>query len=249
LAYDGTRFSGFQRQASGVLTVQGELERALASVTQQEIGILAAGRTDAGVHARGQVVAFDAAWKHSTEDLWRAVNANLSPDIVLKKLDDVDGGFHPRFDALSRTYHYQFYTAPIRDPLGDHTSWYVGPALALDAIQAAADMLVGTHDFATFGQPTQGDVTVRRMHQARYCIKEDGMYYFIFEANAFLKHMVRSLMGTLVEVGRSRMSLAGFQAALASADRSQAGPTAPPHGLILVDVAYCEDAVTEKAES
>ncbi|HLA41849.1 MAG TPA: tRNA pseudouridine synthase A, partial [Aggregatilineales bacterium] len=132
LAYDGTNYFGFQR-IPGRRTVQGVLENAIAAVTQQhEAQIVAAGRTDAGVHARGQVIAFDCEWHHQVDDLWRAINANLPRDIALQNLGTADENFHPRYDAVSREYLYQFYTAPIRNPIRDYTAWHVGTTVDLE---------------------------------------------------------------------------------------------------------------------
>jgi len=239
LAYAGTRYAGFQRQAAGIPTIQGAVEQAINTVTQQTVTVGGAGRTDAGVHASGQVIAFDCRWKHPTEALWRAINANLPQDIVLKDLSEAAPGFNPRYDAISRRYIYQFYTAPVREPIWEYTSWHVGKQpLDLDAMQTAAHLMLGTHDFATFGQPTVGDVTVRTVMEAQLTLHEDGYYRFHIEANAFLQHMVRSIMGTLAEVGRGKITLDEFAAALQAADRSRAGQTAPPHGLNFVLVKY-----------
>jgi tRNA pseudouridine38-40 synthase len=240
LAYDGTRYQGFQRQAAGKLTIQGELEHAIEKVTAQGVIIMGAGRTDAGVHATGQVVAFDCAWRHSSDELLRAINANLPPDIALKFLSEAAAGFHPRYDAISRRYVYHFYAAAVREPLWDRVKWCVGPEVDLNAMQAAADVLTGSHDFATFGQPTQGTVTIRHLHAAQFQAEADGAYRFTIEANAFLKHMVRSIMGSLVQVGRGLWTVEQFAEAFRAADRSKAAATAPPHGLVLVSVRYDE---------
>lgn len=204
------------------------------------MAVLAAGRTDAGVHASGQVVAFDCEWKHPTENLWRAVNTHLPKDIALLDLEVAAPGFHPRFSATSRKYIYQFYIAPVRHPLLERTNWQISYELDLDAMQIAANLLIGTHDFATFGQPTQGEVTIRDVYEARFTTVETNQYQFTIEGNAFLKHMVRSIMGMLVEVGRDKMSVVAFEAALAAKNRTHAAKTAPPHGLTLVQVNYGE---------
>lgn len=248
LAYDGTRYAGFQRQPSGILTIQAELERAIAAVTGAFSRVLAAGRTDAGVHAKGQVIAFDCEWDHPIEALWRAINAQLPPDIALKSLSETSPTFHPRYDAVSREYDYQFYSAPVRDPLWDRMSWHVSYSLDLSLMQVAADMLIGVHDFGTFGLPPKGTVTIRRMYKAQGQTLEGGLSRFTFEADAFLQHMVRRIMGTLVEVGRGKMTLQDFAAAFAAADRRRAGPTAPPHGLILTVVRYRGESALESQE-
>ncbi len=236
VAYDGTDYSGFQRQASGP-TVQQALETALAQVTQETITVLAAGRTDAGVHAVGQVIAFDTAWRHGIDDLQRAMNAVLPADVAIQKLKEAAPGFHPRYDARSRRYRYTLYNAPLRCPLNRRYSRHVSAVLDLAAMEEAAHSLVGERDFATFGQPPQGDITVRRVLAAGW---GGGLPWLTFdiEANAFLYRMVRSIVGTLLRVGRGEMSVETFVEALAARERSRAGQTALPHGLCLMEVKY-----------
>ena len=236
VAYDGTDYGGFQRQVNAP-TVQAALEAALVQVTQETITILAAGRTDAGVHAAGQVIAFDTAWRHGLDDLQRALNAVLSADIVVQDVEEVASGFHPRFDARSRRYRYTLYNASVPWPLVRRYSLHVASPLDVGAMRRAAQSLVGEHDFAAFGRPPQGDVTVRRVLVAEWN-GEPPRLTFDIEANAFLYRMVRSIVGTLLQVGRGKMSEEEFAAVLASRDRGCAGPTAPPHGLCLVKVRY-----------
>lgn len=239
LAYNGSQYQGFQRLSHGQPSIQGCFEKALLKVLHVKTTSRAAGRTDAGVHARGQVIGFDAEWRHGTDALQRAINANLPHDIVLTAVGEAPEGFHPRYDAQSRTYIYQFYTAPIRDPIHDTTQWWVGDALDFEAMQVAANLLIGTHDFATFGRPTTGEVTIRNLYEAAFRFGEDGLHRFQITANGFLQRMVRTIIGTLVvKVGRGQMSVAEFEAAFQAADRARAGPAAPPHGLILEYVEY-----------
>ncbi len=257
IAYDGTDYSGFQRQANAP-SVQAALEAALAQVAQERITILAAGRTDAGVHAAGQVIAFDTAWRHGLGDLHRALNAVLPADIAVQEIKEAAPDFHPRYDARSRRYRYTFYNALARWPLARRYSLYVATPLDVVAMEETAKFLVGEHDFATFGQPPQGEITVRRVLAAEWgftvsdqpnggeppfgCAlrQVQGGPWLIFdiEANAFLYRMVRSIVGTLLQVGRGKMSVGEFMAVLASCDRHRAGPTAPPHGLCLMEVRY-----------
>jgi len=236
VVYDGTNYSGFQRQANAP-TVQASLEAALAQVTQETVVVLAAGRTDAGVHAAGQVIAFDTAWRHGLDDLQRALNAVLPADIAVREVDKVVPEFHPRYDARSRRYQYTLYNAPVRWPLARRYSLHVAASLDVAAMQQAAQALVGEHDFATFGRPPQGEITVRRVLMAEWG-GEPPCPTFDIEANAFLYRMVRSIVGTLLQVGRGAMGVERFAAVLASCDRSRAGPTAPPHGLCLMEVKY-----------
>jgi tRNA pseudouridine38-40 synthase len=249
VAYDGTDYSGFQRQV-GVPTVQEALEAALGQVTQQSITVWAAGRTDAGVHALGQVIAFDTSWRHSLEDLERAMNAVLPPDIAVRELEVAASDFHPRYDARSRHYRYRVYNASVRSPIARRQSLHVSYPLDMAMMQRAAQSLVGEHDFATFGQPPQGEVTVRRVSSAVWgeepchCARPGGaqnggrFLTFDIEANAFLYRMVRSIVGTLLDVGQGRMAVGAFEEAFVSCDRSRAGRTVAPHGLCLVQVNY-----------
>lgn len=249
VSYDGTDYAGFQRQAD-VPTVQEALETALRQITQKSATVLAAGRTDAGVHAVGQVIAFDTSWRHSLPELERALNAVLPSDIAVRELKEGASDFHPRFDARSRYYRYRVCCAPTRSPLNRRYSLHMPYGLDVEAMEAAAQMLVGEHDFATFGQPPQGEVTVRRVVRAgwereRGCVGPFGagqsrgtFLRFGIEANAFLYKMVRSIVGTLLDVGQDRMSLTAFREAFASCERGCAGKTVAPHGLCLIEVTY-----------
>jgi len=236
VAYDGTDYGGFQRQANAP-TVQAALEAALAQVTQETTSVLAAGRTDAGVHAAGQVIAFDTAWRHGLGDLQRALNAVLPGDIAVLEAAEAASDFHPRYDAHSRRYRYTMYNARVRWPLARRYSLHVTAPLDVAPMQEAAQSLVGEHDFAAFGRPPQGRVTVRRVVAAEWR-GEPPCLTFDIEANAFLYRMVRSIVGTLLKVGRGEMSVEDFAAVLAACDRSLAGPTVPPHGLCMMEVKY-----------
>ena len=236
VAYDGTDFWGFQRQATG-RTVQEVLETALERISGRPVKVLAAGRTDAGVHAEGQVIAFDPVWQHSLPDLERALNAVLPRDTVVRDLVQVASDFHPRYDARSRRYRYSVYNAPVRSPLARRTSLHWKGALDLAMMEAATALVVGEHDFAAFGRPTQGEVTTRRVIEAGW-ITQPPWLFFEIEANAFLFRMVRSIVGTLLQVGQGRLCPDRFGAILSSRDRSQAGQTAPAHGLCLIRVRY-----------
>ena len=243
LAYDGTAYQGFQRQAAGITTIQGAVEDAIAVVSGQAVTITGAGRTDTGVHATGQVVAFDVSWSHPDDALLRAINANLPDDIALQDICQ-QAGFHPRFDAVGRLYRYHVISASQRQPLLRHRVWQVRNALDLKMMQAAAAKLAGTHDFAAFGQPPQGDNTVREIMTSQWTAEHKPygkMFVYEVEANAFLRHMVRRLVGTLVDVGRGRLDLSEFEDILLSADLSRAKTVAPPQGLVLARVRYPND--------
>lgn len=201
------------------------------------VAITGAGRTDSGVHARGQVISFELAWRHDEQTLLQAINAYLPPDIALVSLSRSAPDFHPRFDARRRVYHYYIYNRPLRNPLHRLYSWHVKRPLDLEAMNVAAAHLHGSHDFATFGRPTQGDSTVREVFRAGW--HEDREFVvFEVEANAFLYRMVRSLVGSLCAVGRRDWSVDEFVDAFIAVDRSLAATTAPAHGLVLVSVHY-----------
>jgi len=243
VAYDGTVYLGFQRQAGDAPTIQGTLERAIQAVTQQTATVVGAGRTDTGVHALGQVIAFDVQWRHSDDDLVRAINANLPDDIALQDIAQ-QPGFHPRFDARSRVYVYQLIQSPHRQPLLRYRAWHVCGELDGEAMQQAAGMLIGKHDFAAFGRPPQGENTVRTVFQSQWTHerKRYGVVWtYCIEADAFLQHMVRRIVGTLVDVGRGMMTLAQFEAAFKGAKLAESGTLAPPHGLTLAAVKYAAE--------
>jgi tRNA pseudouridine38-40 synthase len=243
VAYDGTGYFGFQRQAGSTPTLQGELENALERVTGQQVTLKAAGRTDTGVHATGQVIGFELDWRHSPEDLGRALNANLPDALAVQSLDEAEQGFHPRFDARSRVYEYTLYAAPVRQPLLNRFAWHV-PAnglLDVETMQRAASCLIGVRDFATFGQPLQGESTVREvMRSELLATPQPGgqLIRYRIEANAFLYRMVRRLVGALVRVGSGDLSLDEFEGAFRAADGTWPNQAAPAHGLCLVEVRY-----------
>jgi len=236
VAYDGTDYCGFQRQAN-VPTVQETLECALGHVTREEVRVLAAGRTDAGVHAEGQVIAFDTRWVHGPDVLKRAVNATLPRDVVIRTMSAAASGFHPRFDARSRRYRYTIYSSQVRSPFARRYSLHVVNEIDVAAMRKAADQLVGEQDYASFGRAPQGKNTVRRVLSVDWSVQLPWIVFDI-EANAFLYRMVRSVVGTLLEVGRGRFSAGEFGRILRSCDRSLAGATVAPQGLSLVRVNY-----------
>lgn len=243
--YDGTAYFGFQRQREEQPTIQAELESALAQVVHRPVTIIGAGRTDSGVHALGQVITFDIEWRHGDEALQRAFNANLPADIAILQLNQVTSTFHPRFDARRRTYAYYVYNATVPSPLCRHRSWHVARPLDLERMNQAAMHLVGTHDFATFGHPPQGEKCVREVFTASWQRPKDRLLVFTITANAFLYRMVRSLVGSLKLVGEGTWTVEEFADALQARDRSRAGMPAPAHGLYLVKVTYDMKEITD----
>lgn len=235
--YDGADYHGFQ-----ILTdrpsVQGALEQVLQRLTGQPTRIRYAGRTDAGVHAEGQVIAADLLWRHSLADLERAWNALLPADIAVRQVAAVvDASFHPRFSARSRVYRYTVWTAPWRSPLHERYTHHEPRPLDVERMNQAAALLVGLHDFASFGQPTQGDSTVRQVMRADWQ-RTGWTLHFEIEANAFLKRMVRTIVGTLLETGKGQRSVESVGEVLAAQNRALAAPPAPACGLCLVEVKY-----------
>jgi tRNA pseudouridine38-40 synthase len=234
--YDGTDFFGYQIQAEG-RTVQGEIEKALRKVTQTDIRIDCAGRTDAGVHATGQVIAFNASWRHSLEELHRALNATLSWDVVIRDLTISDRSFHPRFDALSRTYRYTILNQPWPSPLQQRYAYHVRNPLDVVAMRRASRFIIGSHNFASFGKPPQGKNTVREVKQVDWIV-DGSQLVFEITANAFLYRMVRTIVGTLVQVGLGQLVPEDIRGIIAAQDLTQSAPPAPAHGLCLIKVTY-----------
>jgi tRNA pseudouridine38-40 synthase len=238
VAYDGTGFQGFQRLAEGQRTVQGVLEEALRRIGWTGSSLLAAGRTDAGVHARGQVVSFDLAWRHDAETLTRALNANLPPDVSVRQTAEAPEGFHPRFSARRRTYRYTILADPRPDPMAERFAWRLWPAPDLTAMSAEALALPGRHDFGAFGQPPiPGGHTVREVFEARWAPQERGLDFQV-QADAFLHHMVRRLVGAMVAVGLGRSPAGTLAACVADPSKRWEDRPAPAHGLCLETVEY-----------
>lgn len=234
--YDGTDFQGFQIQAKG-RTVQGEIEQALEQIVHNKIRIDGAGRTDAGVHATGQVIAFKIVWRHTLAELHRAINANLPDDIVVSDLKVVNDQFHPRFSALARTYTYTIMSQLWPSVLQRRYAYHINKKLNVAAMNEASNLLLGCHNFASFGKPPQGEITERCITEAQWSISNNSLKFYI-TANAFLYRMVRTIVGTLVQVGLTRLTLKQFKEIIEARDLSLAAPPAPAHGLCLVKVTY-----------
>jgi tRNA pseudouridine38-40 synthase len=236
IEYDGTRFSGWARQA-GLRTVQGELETALETVLREPVQLTVAGRTDAGVHAEGQVASFstDAAMPG---DLTRRLNGLTPPDIAVPTTAVVNEVFDARGDALSRTYRYRLHARPASSPFEQSRALWWPHRIDHDALDACAASLPGTHDFTAF-TPTQTDHVRfdRNVFEARWD-RGGEILDFRVTADTFMRNMVRILVGTMLEAGSRRRTVESFQQLLQGAHRSSAGETAPPHGLYLESVRY-----------
>lgn len=239
LEYDGTGFEGWQVQAGGRRTVQGALEEAIGRVTGARAAVTGAGRTDAGVHAEGQVASAAVETRLPPAELQRALNAVLPEDVAVIGLAAAPDGFHARRDARWKVYRYAIWNGPQRSPLRARTHLRVGARLDLAAMRDAAATLVGTHDFASF-QAAGSSVasTVRTLARVEVRGAERGDVAIEVQGSGFLRHMVRTLAGTLIEVGTGKRPPGSMPAVLAARRRAAAGPTAAARGLTLVRVEY-----------
>ena len=235
LEYDGTNYVGWQRQDNG-RSIQGEIETALQKLLQETVNVIGAGRTDAGVHARGQVANFRTETTLPLEDIKRGLNALLPDDIVVLEVDDVPMGFHARYSAKERMYSYLITRIP--SALLRNYSWYVKYRLDLDLMRQAAATIVGSHDFESFCR-ANSDVDHHTCTVFTSCWQEDGtLLRYSISADRFLHGMVRALLGTMVDVGRGYATLEEFTKLFEKKNRSEAGMAAPAKGLILEKVVY-----------
>ena len=240
LAYDGAPFHGFARQPD-VRTVQGDLETALGKLCGTEISTVAAGRTDAGVHAIGQVVSAPGAPDDlDTVKVRDALNGMLQPSIAVAESTEVPEDFHARFSARSRTYIYAILQRSFPDPFLAPTALFHPEPLDVDVMNEAAGHLVGAHDFSSFGRVPQQDASAERVLYELRARRDGDLIRVRARANAFLQQMVRSLVGTLIQVGEGRRSPEEMPEVMSAKDRSAAGPVAAPHGLCLASVEYDE---------
>jgi tRNA pseudouridine38-40 synthase len=241
VAYHGAGFHGVAPQASGVRTVCGELRLALERLLGAPPGgLTVAGRTDAGVHAWGQVMTFDAPAEKALvvdELTWRLTRM-LGPEVVVREAALVADEFCARRSALSRSYRYTILNRPVPDPFLAGTAWWVADPLDVRGMQAACDPLIGEHDFSSFCRKVEGQSLVRNLRSAEVVSLADGLLRFDVTAGSFCQQMVRSLAGTLVEVGRGRLHAGDISGILRARDRAAAGPVAPAHGLCLWAVEY-----------
>ncbi len=244
--YDGTDYFGFQVQAD-VPTIQGELESALGRLAGGPVRVIGAGRTDTGVHACGQVISFPLRWSGEPERLQRALNAILPDGIAILALEEAPEGFHPRFSAVSRTYVYRVWNAPWRSPLRRRFSAHLEQPLDVAAMSRAAEAILGTHDFGGFGHPPQGENRVRTVYRVEWGGHGHELEFWI-TANAFLRKMVRRLVGTMLEIGRGMRPPEEMAELLEKPDISRAGPPAPSQGLCLVRVEYPPEFAFEAPE-
>lgn len=239
LAYDGSAYSGSQRQTR-CRTVQAELEKALRSLGWKSESVLMAGRTDAGVHAAGQVAAFDFEWRHGGDTLRDALNARLPADVAVQSVEKAPADFHPRFDATSRRYRYRIYCQAVRDPLREQMAWQVWPPVDARDLSESAGLFVGSHDFSAFGSASRRDGSTRRTVVLSKWAQTTDEFQFEIMADAFLYRMVRRLVFVQVAVSQGRSSRTAVIEALRAPARGKDLPAglAPAHGLVLVEVKY-----------
>ncbi|MBI3739916.1 MAG: tRNA pseudouridine(38-40) synthase TruA [Chloroflexi bacterium] len=239
LAYDGTAFAGSQRQAKH-RTVQGELEKALRGLGWPDRSVTLAGRTDTGVHASGQVAAFDLDWPHSLDKLRDALNANLPADIAAKVVQVAATEFHPRFSATSRCYRYRLFSEDVRDPLRERFAWRVRPAFDGNLLNEIAKVFLGQHDFSAFGSPPREKSSTTRTVMFSEWKRAEGEWQYEVRADAFLYRMVRRLVYVQIAVAQGRCSKQTVVKALEKPQTKNEIPAglAPAHGLTLIEVTY-----------
>lgn len=247
LAYDGTNYVGWQRQAAGT-SIQGLIEDALRALDDRPVAVVGAGRTDAGVHALGQVASFSLERTIEPNELKRALNGHLPVDVRVTNVETAEPGFHARLKTRTKTYHYRFCDADVVSPFERQYVWHLPGGLDVDAMDRGARWLEGRHDFQSFqtvgGRLRSTERTIirsrvnRRSIDARPERDSAGVVVYEVTGDGFLRHMVRAIAGTLVEIGRGRWPCERMRDVLAARDRRQAGPTAPARGLFLVGVEY-----------
>jgi len=238
LEYDGSAYHGWQRQA-GSLSLQEVIESRLGVMLGNRVGIRASGRTDAGVHAKGQVVNFHTRTRLTTDEILRGLNSLLPSDIVVLRTEEMDQSFHARFSAVSKVYEYHILNRPVPSALLRNYAWHVRRPLAVEAMDECLKRICGRHNFSAFmATGSQASSTERNMLRAELVWLRPDRLKFTYEANGFLRRMVRNLTGTIVEVGKGKRTARDFDRIIRSGERKQAGMTAPGHGLYLISVNY-----------
>ncbi len=247
IQYDGTNYCGWQEQANGP-SIQETVELALAKILGERVRVQAAGRTDAGVHALAMPATFRTESRIPLKAFVAGVNCHLPEDIAIQAATEVPNDFRVIGGAKAKTYRYTIYHAPLRAPLYRRTSWHVRGPLDLDAMRAAASYFIGEHDFAAFRGQNCTAVTSRRRIDRVLITHTPPLITIDVTGGGFLKHMVRIMSGTLVDVGRGRFAPEQVKRLLAEPDRTRGGVTAPPQGLCLLEVVYAEAAAMQKTE-
>ena len=235
--YDGTSYHGWQKQPHHT-TLQETIETALATITREHPAVTGASRTDAGVHAKGQVAHFQLVRSMEPRPLLLGMNALLPQDIAIKSIDQVDASFHARYQAKQKTYCYSIYRGATRSAYERHTAWYIRTPLHLTKMRKAAKSLIGKHDFTSLAATEKEEKNyIVEMKDIRITQRGERLLITLV-ASRFLRYMVRNIVGLLVEVGHGRRPVSDIAAVLDAKDRRQAGPTAPPHGLCLMNIEY-----------
>jgi tRNA pseudouridine38-40 synthase len=238
LEYDGSRYHGWQRQVDGP-TIQGIVEENLQIMTRERVSLIASGRTDAGVHALNQVCNFITKTRIDPNALQRGLNALLPDDILIKKAEHVPLDFHAMYSAKGKTYEYRILNRKEPDVFLRSYAWHLAKDLDIEAMHKCISTLCGKHDFSSFRSSGSGNRnSVREMTRAELHGPDQGLLRLVFEADGFLRHMVRNIVGTLVQVGHGKMGFDEFSAIFQSKDRRKAGVKAPPQGLFLMEVQY-----------
>ena len=255
ISYDGTNFCGWQKQQSD-RTIQGEIEQCLSTMTTENICVHSAGRTDAGVHAYGMVAHFNCSSKISCEILQRGANSMLPGSIRILNVKEVDDNFHARYLAIGKKYHYSIFTGTIQPPFNRLTTLHVPKPLNLTRMTECLDVIIGEHDFSSFENSgsrdksiTTGRGAVRTIHSATLTQAKENILTLEFTGDGFLKNMVRNLVGTILEVGREKLTVIEFIQILEAQDRTKARETAPAHGLALIEVYYNEEVTKPSISS
>ncbi|MCK5098105.1 MAG: tRNA pseudouridine(38-40) synthase TruA [Desulfobacteraceae bacterium] len=243
IEYNGRKYSGWQIQKDRI-TIQSELEKSLSIILNQKINIKASGRTDAGVHAYGQVANFIANTELPVTTIKKGVNSIINDSIVIRECDIVHENFHARYDAVSKEYHYHILNRPDPCAIQKNYVWHIKKDLDLSSMQKCCSILIGKHDFKSFeGAGSPKYTTIREIFSCKLCIDTNNINHLIvfkISANGFLKFMVRNIIGTIVLAGLSKIDTLEFENILKAKNRNFAGPTAPAHGLFLMNVKYPE---------
>ncbi len=238
IAYDGTGYFGWQRQINK-LTIQGAIEEKIEIMTGKHVSLIASGRTDAGVHALHQVANFRVSSAITPDVFSKALNSLLPDSIIIKEAEYVPLDFHARYNAKSKVYEYRIYNKKLQSPFLRNYAWHISRLLDLKAMEECLEIIKGAHDFSSFFSTGDAKIDpVRTIIQAKLRIQKDNLLRFNFEANGFLRHMVRNIMGTIVKAGLGEISVDSFCEILESSDRQKVGAKAPPGGLYLKDVRY-----------
>lgn len=238
LEYDGTGYHGWQRQDDRI-TLQQVVEECIGTITQEDVRVIASGRTDAGVHAINQVAHFKTSSNIMLRNLQSGINSLLPSDVVIKELVETDETFHARYDAKSKVYLYQIVNKPTRSALYRNYAWFIREIIDIGRMKEAARFIIGTYDYSSFCAANCGMKShMRTVKNINMEMNDRGMIKITIEANGFLKYMVRNIVGTLVDVGRGKISPSELMVILEAKDRRRAGRTAPACGLFLKEVKY-----------